>query len=74
MTRCLSRATVITVRLDMKAATQGTVLTSLDTNIRFQTSSHIEIEIFLFLHFVFNGNIKSITCRIFGHERREMFC
>ena len=30
MTRCLSRATVITVRLDMKAATQGTVLTSLD--------------------------------------------
>ena len=30
MTRCLSRATVITVRLDMKAATQGTVRTSLD--------------------------------------------
>ena len=33
MTRCLSRATVIRVRLDMKAAMQGTVCTSLEVNI-----------------------------------------
>ena len=33
MTLCLSRATLITVRLDMKAARQGTVWTSLDINI-----------------------------------------
>ena len=33
MTRCLSRATVIRVRLDMKAAMQGTVCTNLEVNI-----------------------------------------
>ena len=33
MARCLSRATLITVRLDMKAAMQGTVSTNLNINI-----------------------------------------
>ena len=34
ITLCLSRATVMMVREDMKAATQGTVFTSLNINTR----------------------------------------